>query len=77
MSDRNRRLLVATLVLAAAILLGYAAFVLVEVLRGADQAGPLRLATLVVNVVTGAIALWGAARFARPAPPRPPGPPRH
>ena len=77
MSDRNRRLLVATLVLAAAILLGYAAFVLVEVLRGVDQAGPLRLATLVVNVVTGAIDLWGAARFARSAPPRPPGPPRH
>ena len=69
MADRNRRILVAVLVLAAAVLLGYAAFVLVQILDGAYQAGPLRLLTLLANVVTGVLALASAAYFWRAKPP--------
>jgi hypothetical protein len=70
MSDRNRRLFIALLVLAAAVVLGYAAFVLVQILRGDYEAGPLRLFTLGVNVATGLLALGSAIFFARTKPPR-------
>lgn len=71
MADRNRQLLVAVLLLAGVILLGYAAFVLAQVVSGDYEAGPLRLLTLAANVVTGLLALGAAAFFWRAKPPEP------
>ena len=69
MADRNRLLLVAVLLLAGVVLIGYAAFVLLEILRGDYEGGPLRLLTLAVNVVTGLLALGAALHFWRANPP--------
>ena len=69
MTDRNRRLLVVVLLLAAGVLLGYAALVLALVLHGDYEAGPLRLLTLAANVATGILALVAAVVFWRAKPP--------
>ena len=69
MADRNRQLLVAVLLLAGVVLIGYAAFVVLQILDGSYEAGPLRLLTVVANVVTGLLALGASVYFARVKPP--------
>jgi len=68
MSDRNRRILAWVLALAAVLLLGYAAFTVALIVRGDLEVGPLRVLTMVANVITGALALWAAVAFARQPP---------
>ncbi len=62
-------LLVAVLLVAAVTLIGYAAYVLLAILNGDYEAGPLRLLTLIANVVTGLLALGAAVVFWRAKPP--------
>ncbi len=69
MADRNRTLLVAALLVAGVVLIGYAAYVLLAILSGDYEAGPLRIVTLVVNVATGLLALGAALFFWRAKPP--------
>jgi hypothetical protein len=69
-SDRSRRILVASLVAAAVLLLGYASIVIALMVAGDYQVGPVRLLTVAANIVTGVLCLWGARVFSRVAPPR-------
>jgi hypothetical protein len=68
-ADRNRRILVAVLALAAVLLIGYAALTVFLISRGTLEVGPLRVATLVANIVAGGLSLWAAIAFARQKPP--------
>jgi uncharacterized membrane protein len=69
MSNRNRQILVWILVIAAVVLFGYAALTIVLMVRGVDEPGPVRVVTVVANIVTGVLCLWGARLFSRPVPP--------
>lgn len=68
MADRSRLILVVVLLAAAVLLLGYAAIVLLAVVRGDATAGPLRLLTMATNTVTGLLALGAAIHFWRTRP---------
>jgi protein-S-isoprenylcysteine O-methyltransferase Ste14 len=68
MTERNRRILALALVVAAVLLLGYAGLVIALMARGDYEVGPVRVITLVANVATGALCVWGAWRFGRTPP---------
>jgi len=70
MTDRNRRILAVALVVAGVVLVGYALLVIWLMARGDYEVGPLRVVTVVVNLVTAVICLWGARFFSRAGPPR-------
>jgi hypothetical protein len=69
MTDRNRRILAISLVVAAVALFGYALLVIGLMARGDYEVGPVRVITVVVNVVTAGVCLWGALFFWRAVPP--------
>ena len=69
MTDRNRRILAVALVVAAVVLIGYALLVVVLMARGDYEIGPVRVLTVVVNIVTALVCLWGARFFSRVQPP--------
>jgi len=69
MSDRSRRILVGVLVVTAVVLFGYAALTIGLMARGVDEPGPVRVMTVVANIVTGVLCLWGARLLARAMPP--------
>jgi len=69
MTDRNRRILAVALVVAAVLLIGYALLVVVLMARGDYEVGLVRVITVVVNIVTAAVCLWGARFFSRVQPP--------
>ncbi len=68
MADRNRRILVVVLVVAAVLLLGYAAFTSALIAQGELEAGPFRVATVVADIAAGLLAAGAAVVFARQKP---------
>lgn len=68
MADRNRLILVVVLAVAAVLLLGYAGVTVFLIARGQVEAGPLRLLTLVTNLLAGGLAIAAAVVFARQKP---------
>jgi hypothetical protein len=70
MPDRNRRILVWVLALAAVLLIGYAGVTVVLIARGELEIGPFRVLTVAANFVAGGLAAGAALVYARQGPGR-------
>jgi hypothetical protein len=69
MSARSRRILGWIVLVAGFVVLGYVALTGVLILRGDLEAGPVRLTTMVLNIVAGVGLLYLARLTLRPGPP--------
>jgi hypothetical protein len=69
MSARSRRILGWVVLVAGLVVLGYVALIGALIVRGDLEAGPVRLATMVLNVVAGVGLLYLARLTLRSGPP--------